>query len=1576
MTGASPTSQSDVTAADQVTVSASETGSISATVGAGALSFAPFGASVGISLSSNQMNSTIEAAVDNVAINAGSIQISSTATDTINPITTVASTFAATAAGAGGNASATVDPIVQTYVGSGAVLDASTGDVSITSTSNGTATSSNSDYSGSFIAIGDSNAEATIGKTAPTTPPVQVDSYASFPTTGKNLMLIGTDSSNLLHIEVFDNTGALVNQSSESGLPSSDATAIADLKQQISHYSASNQPTAAQQAQLFAEVSAILQPQVQVVSWGDGSSIPTGDNLVVTGIDDHGFLHIRIYDVCGNVATDLTENDLPVSQTEAIAALKQQIENLTLPVTLSGALATQIGTEASTLATQSASTFTFVAPGASITSTVGDLNVTASSAGSASATATGIAGGIGAGSNAFATTIFTNPADVEVGAGATLSAPFGTLLVQSQTGTNASSTATSTNGGVVADSNSTATTTVDSEATTSVDSGANLSAAVVHVSAADAPQPTSTGGSSSTPTSNRSAAATATSTSTALVAPTDATTSLTATYLSQVNLASGSNLTGDGSVLITATTGSIVINSDPTADSDGIGEPSNNPTNILKYSSGITAAPGSNIVAGTLSVSSTTPSPTVATTSAAATKTASNQIQFNSSVTILGAAPELVIGPKEKQLVDIGNVGWSIQSNQIVVSNIQPTVSGSAVFSATGDGSPAISGTPAIDFGSAVAGVLIANESSDALVLGNIGVGNDLPTSGSLSSLVSVTASDSSTFKPTTGDAPLAASQVVITDSGGADIYLDGTITNPVGSTTVTDTQASIEFPTGSSVTNQIVTNSLNVSAPEGSIGDSGTIIAQLVQSTFAGSPSLQASAPNGAVDLRVSALNNTTNALTVNGSALVAETVNLTIGDGTSQTIAAASPTATPSTYNLLGVTVSQVVNIQAGNSTAVTVNLTAPDYLPVGLITSAQGSLTLTATGGSIYNATGTPFSNNVNLKAASITLNAPAGDIGTIGGGDVPINLASPQPLTIPDVVNAIAGLDVYLNQPAGDLSLGLVNVGGVALINSAGAILKAQTSGTKLVSATDAVLLAQTGIGTTANPIATSLQQLIASAGSGPLEIVNSGPLAISSSAAAAAEPSVTFPTTLSALGQIDISAGGSLDIEQPVSATDSVDLTATGDITVEPGVSVTSTGSTVTIDATAGNVMLPALATLSGLTNSTASPSLTVFIESTNFGGSTFNLDGTLEGNGAEITTTGSDNIININTLPSIPVTVNGGDNSTGSNNALDITGTTGDDTFTVSASAVTIKPTEPPSQTSVPTATINYSDIQLLDVNDPSKSFGGNDTFTVTGTTAATTLNGAPGTNVVNLYASSTGSAAPDAPVMFNEGPGKNFVNVFGSGKTNSGIDDPIVLAPIPSQATDQNVAAVVGQGLQFTIANPVANIATSTLSFMLDMEGGNDSAYVLGTAFPTTIVTESGSNTINLGGAPPALSIVDQGPVPATGTLLSSLFPSPSTLATDLGATQSPGTAGLISFQIPPQHTLADFNAPITIDGDSTAILTIDDSGDTVSRSALLSASNIAALGNSGTITFWNLSAMNVDLASGAATRSRSKAP
>ena len=44
-----------------------------------------------------------------------------------------------------------------------------------------------------------------------------------------------------------------------------------------------------------------------MVSWGDGSKVPTsGKNLVITGLDNNGLLHIRTFDAAG-VRTDTFE---------------------------------------------------------------------------------------------------------------------------------------------------------------------------------------------------------------------------------------------------------------------------------------------------------------------------------------------------------------------------------------------------------------------------------------------------------------------------------------------------------------------------------------------------------------------------------------------------------------------------------------------------------------------------------------------------------------------------------------------------------------------------------------------------------------------------------------------------------------------------------------------------------------------------------------------------------------------------------------------------------------------------------------------------------------------------------------------------------------------------------------------------------------------------------------------------------------------------------------------------------------------------------------------------------------------
>ena len=151
--------------------------------------------------------------------------------------------------------------------------------------------------------------------------------------------------------------------------------------------------------------------------------------------------------------------------------------------------------------------------------------------------------------------------------------------------------------------------------------------------------------------------------------------------------------------------------------------------------------------------------------------------------------------------------------------------------------------------------------------------------------------------------------------------------------------------------------------------------------------------------------------------------------------------------------------------------------------------------------------------------------------------------------------------------------------------------------------------------------------------------------------------------------------------------------------------------------------------------------------------------------------------------------------------------------------------------------TINYSDIQALNLNVPANQ-GGDDTFNVTSTSAATTIDGGNGDDILNVSSTvaSNGSTVLNAPLTFVGGTGSNVVNVL-----DDGSGDTIVMADGPIQA-GQAVAAVVGAGLQLQVNIPVA--AVSAVDFNLKTGAGN-TAYVLGTQFTTTIQAGSGNSAI-----------------------------------------------------------------------------------------------------------------------------------
>jgi uncharacterized delta-60 repeat protein len=93
---------------------------------------------------------------------------------------------------------------------------------------------------------------------------------------------------------------------------------------------------------------------LRLMSWGDGSGVPTsGNNLVVVGIDGNGLLHIRIYDAAGNRITDTDETKLPASQAAAVATLKQQLPGLLPPHVLTDVEMVEVIGEATVIVGQS-----------------------------------------------------------------------------------------------------------------------------------------------------------------------------------------------------------------------------------------------------------------------------------------------------------------------------------------------------------------------------------------------------------------------------------------------------------------------------------------------------------------------------------------------------------------------------------------------------------------------------------------------------------------------------------------------------------------------------------------------------------------------------------------------------------------------------------------------------------------------------------------------------------------------------------------------------------------------------------------------------------------------------------------------------------------------------------------------------------------------------------------------------------------------------------------------------------------------------------------------------------------------
>ena len=77
------------------------------------------------------------------------------------------------------------------------------------------------------------------------------------PTSGKNLVVVGTDNNGLLHIRIFDAAGNRIKDTDETQLPAQ-AAAIATLKQQLPGLLPPHVLTDAEKAQVIAEATSIV----------------------------------------------------------------------------------------------------------------------------------------------------------------------------------------------------------------------------------------------------------------------------------------------------------------------------------------------------------------------------------------------------------------------------------------------------------------------------------------------------------------------------------------------------------------------------------------------------------------------------------------------------------------------------------------------------------------------------------------------------------------------------------------------------------------------------------------------------------------------------------------------------------------------------------------------------------------------------------------------------------------------------------------------------------------------------------------------------------------------------------------------------------------------------------------------------------------------------------------------------------------------------------------------------------------------------------------------------------------------
>ena len=148
-----------------VQLTALDTSSIASRVGSGSLSIGIFGASVGVSLTTNILGNQVSAAIigATVTTTGGDVDLTATATDTANGLAVAtAVSVAVGGAGAGGNSTTTNNTVTQAYLGAGANVNTRGGTLNVDATATPTLTAETDGGALGIAAIGATVANATL----------------------------------------------------------------------------------------------------------------------------------------------------------------------------------------------------------------------------------------------------------------------------------------------------------------------------------------------------------------------------------------------------------------------------------------------------------------------------------------------------------------------------------------------------------------------------------------------------------------------------------------------------------------------------------------------------------------------------------------------------------------------------------------------------------------------------------------------------------------------------------------------------------------------------------------------------------------------------------------------------------------------------------------------------------------------------------------------------------------------------------------------------------------------------------------------------------------------------------------------------------------------------------------------------------------------------------------------------------------------------------------------------------------------------------------------------------------------